>query len=41
VLFKVKSFKAIAKKTILYSLSVKYSLLSLSYLIRFTSLLSA
>jgi hypothetical protein len=37
-LFIVKSFSAIAKKTILYYLSIRYYSLNLSYLIRFASL---
>jgi hypothetical protein len=41
MLFRVESFKAIAEKTILYFSSIRHSFLSLSYLIRFASLLSA
>jgi hypothetical protein len=37
-LFIVESFSAIAKKTILYYLSIRYYSLNLSYLIRFASL---
>jgi hypothetical protein len=41
MLFIIKSFKAIAENIILYSSSVIHSLLSLSYLIRFNSLVLA
>ena len=37
-LFIIKSFSGIAKKTILYYLSIRYYSLSLSYLIKFASL---